>query len=77
MECNMSHSYNEVTQLQTMIAILESQIDVKNVKISHLETEIKRLTNLVGSLIQKEEWDGETIEPTLEYKIGEQHEKRN
>ena len=73
----MSHSYNEVTQLQTMIAILESQIDVKNVKISHLETEIKRLTNLVGSLIQKEEWDGETIEPTLEYKIGEQHEKRN
>ena len=73
----MSHSYNEVTQLQTMVAILESQIDVKNVKIGHLETEIKRLTNLVGSLIQKDKWEGETIEPTLEYKIGEQHEKRN
>ena len=73
----MSHSYNEVTQLQTMVAILESQIDVKNVKIGHLESEIKRLTNLVGSLIQKDKWEGETIEPTLEYKIGEQHEKRN
>lgn len=70
----MSHSYNEVTQLQTMVAILESQIDVKNIKIGHLETEIKRLTNLVGSLIQQDKWDGETIEPTLEYKIGEQHE---
>ena len=73
----MSHSYNEVTQLQTMIAILESQIDVKNVKIGHLESEIKRLTNLVGVLIQQDKWEGETIEPTLEYKIGEQHEKRN
>ena len=73
----MSHSYNEVTQLQTMVAILESQIDVKNIKIGHLETEIKRLTNLVGSLIQQDKWDGETIEPTLEYKIGEQHEQRN
>ena len=73
----MSHSYNETRQLHTMIAILESQIDVKNVKIGHLETEIKRLTNLVVSLIQKDKWEGETIEPTLEYKIGEQHEKRN
>ena len=73
----MSHSYNEVTQLQTTIAILESQIDVKNIKIGHLETEIKRLTNLVGSLIQQDKWDGETIEPTLEYKIGERHEQRN
>ena len=73
----MSHSYNEVTQLQTMVAILESQIDVKNIKIGHLETEIKRLTNVVGSLIQKDKWDGETIEPTLEYKIGERHEQRN
>jgi len=59
----MSHSYNEVTQLQTMIAILES--------------EIKRLTNLVGVLIQQDKWEGETIEPTLEYKIGERHEQRN
>jgi len=73
----MSHSYNEVTQLQTMIAILESQIDVKNVKIGHLESEIKRLTNLVGVLIQQDKWEGETIEPTLEYKIGERHEQRN
>jgi len=72
----MSHSYNEVRQLHTQIAILESQIDVKNVKIGHLEAEIKRLTNLVGSLIQQDDWDGSTVEPTLEYKIGERHEQR-
>ena len=71
----MSHSYNEASQLHTMIAILESQIDVKNVKIGHLESEIKRLTNLVGSLIKKDKWNGEDIEPTLEYKIGERHEQ--
>ena len=35
-----------------------------------METEIQRLTNLVGSLLKKDKWDGETIEPTLEYKIG-------
>ena len=71
----MNHSYNEVSQLHTKIAILESQIDVKNVKIGHLESEIKRLTNLVGSLIKKDKWNGEDIEPTLEYKIGERHEQ--
>ena len=65
----MNHSYNEVSQLHTQIAILESQIDVKNVKIGHLETEIKRLTNLVGSLIQKDKWNGEDIEPTLELSL--------
>ncbi len=62
----MSHSYNEASQSQTMIAILESQIDVKNVRISYLESEIKRLTNLVESLINKD-----NDEPILEHKIGE------
>tara|TARA_B100000686_G_C16022317_1_gene586586 strand:+ start:54 stop:254 length:201 start_codon:yes stop_codon:yes gene_type:complete len=66
MECNMSHSYNEASQSQTMIAILESQLDVKNVRISYLESEIKRLTNLVESLINKD-----NDEPILEHKIGE------
>ena len=62
----MSHSYNEASQSQTMIAILESQLDVKNVKIGYLESEIKRLTNLVESLINKD-----NDEPILEHKIGE------
>ncbi len=62
----MSHSYNEASQSQTMIAILESQLDVKNVRISYLESEIKRLTNLVESLINKD-----NDEPILEHKIGE------
>jgi len=39
----MSFGYNEVSQLQTKIAILESQIDVKDVSIGLLNKEIKRL----------------------------------
>jgi len=62
--------YDEISQFQTRMAILESQLEAKNTKISYMETEIQRLTNLVGSLLKKDKWDGETIEPTLEYKIG-------
>ena len=60
--------YNEVSQLQTRIAILESQLDVKGVCISAQNQEIEKLTNLVGSLIKKDKWDGQDIEPTLEFK---------
>ena len=38
----MSLGYNEVSQLQTQIAILESQIDVKDVAIGLLKEEIQR-----------------------------------
>jgi hypothetical protein len=60
--------YNEVSQLQTRIAILESQLDVKGVCISAQKQEIEKLTNLVGTLIKKDTWDGQDIEPTLEFK---------
>ena len=65
----MSLGYNEVSQLQTRIAILESQIDVKDVAISLLKEEIQRLTNLVGTLISKEKWDGSDLGTKLEYKL--------
>mgnify|MGYP001257587069 CR=1 FL=1 len=65
----MSLGYNEVSQLQTKIAILESQIDVKDVSIGLLNVEIKRLTNLVGSLVSQEKWDGSDIGPQVEYKL--------
>ena len=65
----MSFAYNEVSQLQTRIAILESQVDVKDVAIGLLNNEIKRLTNLVGSLVSQEKWDGSDIGPQLEYKL--------
>ena len=65
----MSLGYNEVSQLQTQIAILESQIDVKDVAISLLKEEIQRLTNLVGTLISKEKWDGSDLGTKLEYKL--------
>ena len=65
----MSFGYNEVSQLQTRIAILESQVDVKDVSIGLLKDEIKRLTNLVGSLISKEKWDGSDLGTKLEYKL--------
>ena len=65
----MSLGYNEVSQLQTKIAILESQLDVKDVAIGLSEIEIKRLTNLVGSLVSKEKWDGSDIGTKLEYKL--------
>ena len=65
----MSLGYNEVSQLQTQIAILESQIDVKDVAIGLLKEEIQRLTNLVGTLISKEKWDGSDLGTKLEYKL--------
>ena len=65
----MSLGYNEVSQLQTKIAILESQIDVKDVSIGLLNVEIKRLTNLVGSLVSQEKWDGSDIGVQLKYKL--------
>ena len=65
----MSLGYNEVSQLQTRIAILESQVDVKDVTIGLLNNEIKRLTNLVGTLISKEKWDGSDLGTKLEYKL--------
>ena len=65
----MSLGYNEVSQLQTKIAILESQIDVKDVSIGLLKDEIKRLTDVVGSLVSKEKWDGSDIGPQVEYKL--------
>ena len=65
----MSLGYNEVSQLQTRIAILESQVDVKDVAIGLLNNEIKRLTNLVGSLVSKEKWDGSDLGTKLEYKL--------
>ena len=65
----MSLGYNEISQLQTRIAILESQVDVKDVAIGLLKTEIQRLTNLVGSLVSKEKWDGSDLGTQLEYKL--------
>ena len=65
----MSLGYNEVSQLQTKIAILESQIDVKDVSIGLLNKEIKRLTDVVSSLVSKEKWDGSDIGTQLEYKL--------
>ena len=65
----MSLGYNEVSQLQTRIAILESQIDVKDVSIGLLKDEIKRLTNVIGSLVSKEKWDGSDIGIQVEYKL--------
>ena len=65
----MSFGYNEVSQLQTKIAILESQIDVKDVAIGLLNEEIKRLTNVIGSLVSKEKWDGSDLGVQLEYKL--------
>ena len=65
----MSLGYNEVSQLQTKIAILESQIDVKDVSIGLLNKEIKRLTDVVSSLVSQEKWDGSDIGTQLEYKI--------
>ena len=65
----MSFGYDEVSQLQTRIAILESQVDVKDVSIGLLNEEIKRLTNLVGSLVSKEKWDGSDLGPQVEYKL--------
>ena len=63
--------YNDhlTSQLQTRTAILESQLDARDVTIAKLKTDVERLTNLVGTLINKDKWDGCDIEPTLEYKL--------
>ena len=63
-ENNMSFGYDEVSQLQTRIAILESQVDVKSVTIEQLKSENEQLTNLVNALLKKDKWDGSAIEPT-------------
>ena len=63
------------SQLQTRTAILESQLDARDVTIGKLKIEIERLTNLVGTLINKDKWDGCDIEPTLEYKLLDPDEK--
>tara|TARA_B100001179_G_scaffold57554_1_gene39489 strand:+ start:1456 stop:1647 length:192 start_codon:yes stop_codon:yes gene_type:complete len=60
--------YNEISQLQTRIAILESQLQVKETALGGQRAEIERLTNLVGTLLKKEKWDGQDIEPTMEFK---------
>ena len=60
----MSFGYDEVSQLQTRIAILESQVDVKSVTIEQLKSENEQLTNLVNALLKKDKWDGSAIEPT-------------
>ena len=65
----MSLGYNEVSHLQTQIAILESQVVVKDISIGLLKEEIQRLTNLVGTLISKEKWDGSDLGTKLEYKL--------
>jgi len=65
----MSFGYDEVSQLQTQVAILESQIDGKDVSIGLLKDEIKRLANVVSSLVSQEKWDGSDIGTQLEYKI--------
>jgi len=61
--------YDEISQFQTRMAILESQIEAKEITIGKLKIEIERLTNLVGTLINKDKWDGCDVEPTLEYKL--------
>ena len=63
-ENNMSFGYDEVSQLQTRIAILESQVTVKDVNIEQLKSENEQLTNLVNALLKKDKWDGSEIEPT-------------
>ena len=60
----MSFGYDEVSQLQTRVAILESQVDGKSVAIGHLKSENEQLTKLVKALLKKEQWDGSEIEPT-------------
>ena len=57
----MSFGYDEVSQLQTQVAILESQIDGKDVSIGLLKDEIKRLAAVVSSLVSQEKWDGSDI----------------
>ena len=68
-ENNMSFGYDEISQLQTRIAILESQVTVKDVNIEQLKSENEQLTNLVNALLKKDKWDGSAIEPTYLPKV--------
>ena len=73
-ENNMSFGYDEVSQLKTRIAILESQVKAhmdtnttKSVNIEQLKSENEQLTHLVDALLKKDiyqQWDGSAIEPT-------------
>ena len=45
----------EISQLRTQIAILESQLNVKEVALGGLNQEVKRLTELVESLLKGKE----------------------
>ena len=63
-ENNMSFGYDEVSQLQTRVAILESQVDGRSITIEHLKSENEQLTNLVNAFLKKDKWDGSAIEPT-------------
>ena len=69
--------YNDhlTSQLQTRTAILESQLDARDVTIAKLKTDVERLTNLVGTLINEDKWDGSDVEPTLDYKLLDPDEK--
>ena len=46
---------DEVSQSRTQIAILESQLNVKEVALGGLNQEVKRLTELVESLLKGKE----------------------
>ena len=75
--------YNDhlTSQLQTRIAILESQLDVRDVTIAKLKTDVEQLTNLVDTLINEDKnedkWDGSDVEPTLDYKLLDPDEKES
>lgn len=43
-------SYSAESQLRTQVAILESQLDVKDTQIASLKEEIKRLEQLIEKL---------------------------
>jgi|TARA_R100000789_G_C2970009_1_gene140469 hypothetical protein len=71
--------YNDhlTSQLQTRTAILESQLDARDVTIAKLKTDVERLTNLVGTLINEDKWDGCDVEPILDYKFLNPDEKES
>jgi|TARA_B100000315_G_scaffold108569_1_gene99641 hypothetical protein len=69
------------SQLQTRTAILESQLDARDVTIAKLKADVERLTNLIGTLINEDKnedkWDGSDVEPTLDYKFLDPDEKES
>lgn len=70
-----NQNWAQDSQAHTRIAILESQIEDREITIERLKIEIERLTNLVGTLIKEDKWEGCDIEPTLEYKLDEKETK--